>query len=229
VKINIEGAIIPNDYAIYYDWAEMDYTSPNKVKNMIKNAVAGEELEVYINSGGGSVFAGFDIYTALKEYGNVTVKVTGMAGSSASVIALAGKKILMSPPAQMMIHNVSGTFQGDYNDMQLGAEILKGLNTSISNVYKLKTGKEHNELLQLMNNETYMTAQKAIELGFADEIMFVDNQNIFKNSFDIGETIPQMLINKLRNELMFNNMNKPNLENQALDLAKAKLNLAIIK
>lgn len=234
MKIEVKGAIIPNDQAWIYDWYEMDYTSPKLVNQAIKEAKKDEELEVIINSGGGSVFAGFEIYTALKDYkGDVTVKVVGIAGSSASVIMLAGKKVMISPPAQVMIHNVSGTFQGDYNDMQLAKDILEGLNQSIANVYQLKTGLKNEELLEMMNKETWLTAQKAKELNFVDEIMFTDNKNSFTNSLGTGYfLLPENVINKMRNEFKgdipkFEKVPIPenNIAKEQLDLAVAKLNL----
>ena len=160
----------------------------------------GEDLEVEINSGGGSVFAGSEIYTALKSYkGNVTVKIVGLAASAASVIAMAGKKVLMSPTAQMMIHNVSSRAEGDYREMEHTAEILKSANDTIANAYRLKTGKEQKELLSLMDKETWMTAQKAKELGFIDEIMFEDLQLAASTSY--SGLLPPEVINKMRNTI----------------------------
>src|SRR5690554_6323806 len=132
-KINIKGPIIQSSHQWIYDWLGMEATSPKSVSDLIEQA-NGEDLEVEINSGGGSVFAGSEIYTALKSYnGNVTVKIVGLAASAASVIAMAGKKIMMSPTAQMMIHNVSSYSAGDHNDMEHTAEILKNADKTIAN------------------------------------------------------------------------------------------------
>ena len=145
----------------------------------------------------GHVFAGSEIYTALKSYkGNVTVKIVGLAASAASVVAMAGKKVLMSPTAQMMIHNVNSYAEGDYREMEHTAEVLKSANDTIANAYRLKTGRTE-ELLRLMDNETWMTAQKAKELGFIDEIMFEDLQLAASTSY--SGLLPPEVINKMRN------------------------------
>ena len=197
MKVNIKGPIIGNSEAWIYEWFGIEATSPSMVDKVIEKA-NGEDLEVEINSGGGSVFAGSEIYTALKSYkGNVTVKIVGLAASAASVIAMAGKKVTMSPTAQMMIHNVSSRAEGDYREMEHTAEILKNANDTIANAYRLKTGKEQDELLSLMNKETWMTAQKAKELGFIDEVMFEDIQ--LAASTDYSGLLPPEVINKIRN------------------------------
>ena len=170
-KIDVKGTIISNNLQDIYDWVGIEATSPQKVITSLPQS--NEDLEVYINSGGGDVFAGSEIFTALKEYkGNVTVKVVGLAASAASVIAMAGDKVLMSPTAQLMIHNVSTTAGGDYRTFEHTAEILKSANQSIANAYKTRTGKSDEELKSLMDVETWFNAQSAIEHGFADEMMF---------------------------------------------------------
>ena len=197
MKVKIKGPIIGNSEAWIYEWFGIEATSPSMVDKAIEKA-NGEDLEVEINSGGGSVFAGSEIYTALKSYkGNVTVKIVGLAASAASVIAMAGKKVTMSPTAQMMIHNVSSRAEGDYREMEHTAEILKNANNTIANAYRLKTGKEQDELLSLMNKETWMTAQKAKELGFIDEVMFEDIQLAASTSY--SGLLPPEVINKIRN------------------------------
>ncbi|MBJ8192512.1 Clp protease ClpP, partial [Bacillus cereus] len=105
----------------------------------------------YINSPGGDVYAGSEIYTALKEYsGDVTVKIVGVAASAASVAAMGGKNVLIAPTAQIMIHNVSSGTWGDHRDMQHEAEVLQGWNKSIANAYALKSGMSESELLSMM-------------------------------------------------------------------------------
>jgi len=198
VKVKIKGPIVSNSDAWIYEWFGIEATSPGMVDKAIEKA-GGEDLEVEINSGGGSVFAGSEIYTALKSYkGNVTVRVVGLAASAASVVAMAGKKVTMSPTAQMMIHNVSSWAEGDYREMEHTAEILKNANDTIANAYRLKTGKEQEELLSLMNKETWMTAQKAKELGFIDELMFEDIQLAASTYSGL---LPPEVINKMRNTI----------------------------
>lgn len=197
-KIKIAGVIIPNDYQDVYDWFDIEATSPKSVSKQLADA-NGEEIEVEINSPGGSVIAGSEMYTALMEYkGNVTAKIVGIAASAASVVAMAGGKVLISPTAQIMIHNVSCIAAGDYREMEQTAEALKNYNVSISNAYQLKTGLDQDQLLDLMNKETYFNAQRAKELGFVDEIMF-DQSNLLVASG--SPLLPIETVNKIKNML----------------------------
>lgn len=221
-KINVKGPIIDNDDQWIYDWFGIDATSPKKVQDQLSNFKKNEDLEVEINSGGGSVFAGSEIYTILKDYkGNVIVKIVGLAASAASVIAMAGDKVLISPVGQLMIHNASGCFGGDYRDMEKGAEILKNVNATISNAYKIKTGLSSEELLEMMNKETWLTPQKALDNKFVDEIMFTDGVKLVA-SINNG-MLPQEVINKMRDKLK-NELPQENINND-LELEKAKLQL----
>ena len=225
-KINIKGPIVGNSEVWIYEWFGIEATSPNSVSKVIDEA-NGEDLEVEINSGGGSVFAGSEIYTMLKDYkGHVTVKIVGLAASAASVIAMAGNKVMMSPTAQMMIHNVSTYTSGDYRDMEHSAEVLKSANKTIANAYRLKTGKTQEELLKLMDDETWMTAQKAKELGFIDEIMFDEEQQLIANHGYSG-LLPPEVINKMRN--MLKNPNDKNNSDIFMQKIKSQLNLLKLK
>lgn len=204
-KINIKGAIISNSDQWIYDWFGIDATSPKSVNNAIIEA-NGDELEVEINSGGGDVFAGSEIYTALKAYsGNVTIKIVGLAASAASVIAMAGDKILMSPTGQIMIHNVSSRTAGDYRDMEHSSEVLKNANTTIANAYRLKTGMSEEDLLAMMNKETWLTPQQALENKFIDGIMFSNgNVNLVAGALS-SNLLPIEVIEKMRNTKMKSN------------------------
>lgn len=200
MKISVKGPIIDSDDQWVYDWFEVEATSPKKVIDLLNQAKNNEDIEVEINSGGGSVFAGSEIYTALKSYsGKVITKIVGIAASAASVIAMAGYKILISPTGQIMIHNASGRFGGDYNDMEKGAEILKNINATISNSYRIKTGLSNEELLEMMNKETWLTPQQALEKKFVDEIMFTNDIKLVA-SINNG-MLPQEVINKMKVEL----------------------------
>ncbi|AWV72542.1 head maturation protease, ClpP-related [Latilactobacillus curvatus] len=175
--IPIKGDIVTNMYGDFYDYFGIDYASPKQVTKAI-NEAAGDELDVQINSGGGIVDAGSEIYTALMSYsGNVTVSVVGMAASAASLIAMAGDVVQMSPSATMMIHNVSSGAQGDYRDMANAADMLKKANDSIANAYELKTGMEHNKILDLMNQTYWLSPKDAVDMGFADKMMFEEEPN----------------------------------------------------
>lgn len=173
-KINVKGAIIPNNDKWVYDFLGMDATSPNDVIDALPSD--NEDLEVIINSGGGDVYSGSEIYTTLKAYpGKVNVKVVGVAASAASVIAMAGDHVEMSPTAQMMIHNAWTVAIGDSNGMSKASEMLSGTNRGIANAYIAKTGLSEETILNLMNEETWLNAQDAVEKGFADAKMFEEN------------------------------------------------------
>lgn len=227
-KINVKGVIVSNDDAWIYDLFDVDHTSPNHVLEGIDNA-NGEELEVTINSPGGDVFAGSEIYTALKEYsGNVTTKIVGVAASMGSVIAMAGDDVKMSPTAQIMIHNVWSMAQGDYRDMQHSADVLENMNKSIAASYRNKTGLEENELLAMMDEETWLNAEQAKAKGFADEVMFESNQLVANASK--SPMIPQQVLNKIRNmqDKFKNPIESPKDEKQSAILM-AKFNLLKLK
>ena len=133
------------------------------------------DITVWINSPGGDCVAAAQIYNMLMDYkGNVTVKVDGIAASAASVIAMAGTEVLMSPVSTMMIHNPATVAMGDHNDMQKAIEMLNEVKESIINAYEIKTGLSRAKLSHLMESETWMNANKAVELGFADGIISRD-------------------------------------------------------
>lgn len=201
MRIPIKGVIISNNDKWIYDWFEMDSTCPNDVSKALQNA-NGEVVELEINSGGGSVWAGSEIYTILKSYnGGVVSEIVGIAGSAASVIAMAGGKVKISPTGQIMIHNASSWASGNKEDMQQATNMLASTDEAIANAYLLKTGRSKEELLDLMSNETFMNAQKAIELGFADEVMF-DDGNLLVASSNVSTLLPKEVIDKVKNELL---------------------------
>ncbi|WP_334313199.1 head maturation protease, ClpP-related [Terrihalobacillus insolitus] len=208
-KIDIKGPIIPTDDQWIYDMFDIEATSPKKVSDALDEA-KGDDVEVYINSGGGSVFDGSEIYTSLKEYsGNVTVKIVGLAASAASVIAMAGKKLLISPTSQIMIHNASVFAGGDYRDLEHTAGVLKNVNKTIANAYKIKSGMSDQDLLKMMDDETWLTPQQALEKNFVDEIMFEQDQQ-FVASVDHSGVLPKQVIDKIRNEKINNFKNSSN-------------------
>lgn len=129
-------------------------------------------ITVWINSPGGDVFAAAQIYNMLMEYkGDVTVKVDALAASAASVIAMAGTTVLMSPVGMMMIHNPMTIAIGDSKEMQKAGEMLDEVKESIMNAYEIKTGLNRTRLSHLMDAESWFNARKAVELGFADGIL----------------------------------------------------------
>ncbi len=131
------------------------------------------DVTVWINSPGGNVFAAAEIYTMLKEYaGSVTVRIASIAASAASVVAMAGDKVQMSPTALLMVHDPSTVAMGNAKDMQKAIETLNEVKESIINAYAAKSGLRRNRIAELMSNETWMNSKKAVELGFADEVLY---------------------------------------------------------
>ena len=129
-------------------------------------------ITVWINSPGGDVFAAAQIYNMLMDYkGDVTIKIDGLAASAASVIAMAGTEVLMSPVAMMMIHNPMTVAIGDTQEMQRAIEMLSEVKESIINAYEIKSGLSRSKLARLMDVESWFNAKKAIELGFADGML----------------------------------------------------------
>ncbi len=131
------------------------------------------DLTLWINSPGGNVFAAAEIYTMIRDYPhNVTVRIASIAASAASVIAMAGNTVQMSPTALLMIHDPSTIAMGNARDMEKAIATLNEVKESIINAYMAKTGLSHNRISKLMSDETWINAKKAVELGFADEILF---------------------------------------------------------
>ena len=135
--------------------------------------MSGEgDITVWINSPGGDCIAAAQIYNMLLEYkGNVTIKIDGIAASAASVVAMAGNKVTMSPVSMLMIHNPMTMAAGDTTEMKKAISMLTEVKESIINAYELKTGMSRDKIAKLMDAETWMDANKAVELGFADEIL----------------------------------------------------------
>jgi ATP-dependent Clp protease protease subunit len=151
-----------------------DEITPKEFKTELNSGKGG--ITVFINSPGGDVFAASEIYTALKEYsknsGKVTVKISALAASAASIVAMAGDEVLMSPTAYLMIHNPWTITAGNSKEMRLSARQLDEIKEGVINAYQLKSGLPRDKLSELMNSETYMNARKAVELGFADEVLY---------------------------------------------------------
>ena len=130
------------------------------------------DIAIWINSPGGDCFAAAQIYNMLAEYpGKVTIKIDGIAASAASVIAMAGDEVLVSPVSMLMIHNPATMAMGDVYEMKKAAAMLAEVKESIINAYEKKTGLARTKISKLMDDETWMDAGKAIELGFADRLM----------------------------------------------------------
>ena len=169
-EAGVEERVLELDGTIASEsWFDDDIT-PKQFKEELFSGSG--PITIWINSPGGDCIAASQIYSMLMDYqGEVTVKVDGIAASAASVIAMAGNKVLMAPTALMMIHNPSMMAFGDHNDMAKAIDILNEVKESIINAYEIKTGQSRAVLSHLMENETWMNAKKAIELHFADDIL----------------------------------------------------------
>jgi len=203
--IPIKGTIVSNDDKWIYDWFGIEAVCPKDVAKQLKEA-DGEEITVEINSGGGDVFAGNEIYYLISQYkGEKQNDIVGFAGSAASIIAMSSKCRIV-PSGLVMIHNVSGGARGDYHVMDKTSDVLKTANKAISNAYIAKTGLSRDKLLSLMDEEKWMDAKEALELGFVDEIINdsgkITNQPIkaIYNSMFANVLSPE-IIEKIRNTI----------------------------
>ena len=165
----VERTLFLNGTIAEDSWFDDDVT-PQMFKEELMDG--NGNITVWINSPGGDCVAAAQIYNMLREYeSKVTVKIDGIAASAASVIAMAGDTVLMSPVSMMMIHNPMTIAFGDSGEMQRAIDMLSSVKDSIVNAYELKTGLSRTKLAHLMDAETWMDAGKAVELGFADEII----------------------------------------------------------
>lgn len=168
IELRIEGEIIDDGDAWIYDWFGEPHASPSAFRNQLAEH-KGKDITVWIDSPGGSVWAGAAIYNALKEHdGKVIAKIDSMAFSAASVIAMSADEIHMSPTSMMMIHNPLGGAWGEAKDLRKVADILDTVKETIVNAYVLKTGLDADAIWDLMSDETWMSANKAIKDGFAE-------------------------------------------------------------
>ena len=190
-------------------------------------------ITVWINSPGGDVFAAAQIYNMLMDYkGNVTVRIDGLAASAASVIAMAGTTVEMSPVGMLMVHNPSTAVIGNTKEMQAAIQMLDEVKESILNAYELKTGQSRQSLSDLMDAESWMNAKKAVELGFADKILFA-NEDEEKQSEGVEamlfsqRAVTNSLIDKIKAQsLRFVKAAKPETRVSA-DALRSRLNLLI--
>ncbi|EGK59339.1 ClpP protease family protein [Centipeda periodontii DSM 2778] len=148
------------------------------------NAVEGD-IDLWINSPGGDCYAAAQIYNMLMEYkGNVAVKIDGIAASAASVVAMAGSTVEMSPVATIMIHNPMTVSIGDTHEMERTITFLSEIKESIINAYEIKTRLSRAKISRLMDAETWMNAKKAVELGFADSVLYENREHLTSAAAD---------------------------------------------
>ena len=200
-KTAIKGIIIPNDYQWIYDLFEVDATSPKKLAKDLEDA-DGDDVVVEVNSPGGYVTAGSELYTALRKYkGDVTIDVVGQAASAASVATMA-RHNRIAPTATLLIHNVSmDGVSGDYHDMDKAFATLQELTKSMANAYVEKTGMEREAILKMMDEERTITADDAVKEGFIDELIPEAEEEIALKATALGErcsVIPESVIERIK-------------------------------
>lgn len=223
-----ERTLVLNGTIAEESWFDDDVT-PQLFKEELYAGTG--DITVWINSPGGDCVAAAQIYNMLTEYkGNVTVKIDGIAASAASVIAMAGSKVFMSPVSMMMIHNPATIAWGDHAEMQKAIDMLAEVKESIINAYEIKTGMSRTKLAHLMDAETWMDANKAIELGFADAMIGRcedrDNVEIPKTSMLFSKAaVTNSLIDKIAAKCKIQQKTEPINSNISADALMVRLNL----
>ncbi|MBB5887739.1 head maturation protease, ClpP-related [Lactovum miscens] len=212
IVIDVKGDIVDNDTANYFEMINnelgisLDYCSPSKINKALLSD--DDEVELNIASNGGEVFAASEIYTVLRSsHKNIIANIQGLAASAASVIAMAGDTVNISPTAQIMIHKALSNSVGNADDFEHEASVLNGVDQSIAAAYELKTGMSETEILQLMSNSTWMNAKTAVDKGFADNIMtFSEVSPVIMNSLSAIPTKKSMnkFIDLIKNQKVKN-------------------------
>lgn len=179
MRVQLNGEVIPSEYQWLYDWFGIAAFSPDVVRSAVERNPDGEDLELEINSVGGSVFAGFEIYSILRAAKcNTVAMVQSLAASAASTVMIGCRRVLLSPVAQVMIHMPATYTEGNQRAHQESLQMLDSITQSILNGYQLRCGDKatRERLESLMEAETWLPAQDAVELGLADAIM-LDTEN----------------------------------------------------
>jgi ATP-dependent Clp protease protease subunit len=192
--LHLEGYIAESS------WFDDDITPKQFKTELYDSGPENEDIVVKIHSPGGDTFAAAQIYNMLKEYpGNISVHIDGLAASAASVIAMAGDEVCVSPLSVIMIHNPAMLIAGEVADLQVGINLLSEVKESIINAYQTKTGQSRAKISHMMDAETWMSAHKAIELNFADKILYESEP---ADEMAEGFIFDQMTVtNALRNKL----------------------------
>ncbi|MCT3278813.1 Clp protease ClpP [Lactiplantibacillus pentosus] len=226
--VPIKGVVSSDDDAEVYQFFGYSTVTPTDVITALKNA-GGMPIKAEINSPGGDVFAGSEIFTALKNYsGNVEVDIVGLAASAASIIAMAGDQVKISPTGQLMIHRASTVSQGNSDDLSNDLQGLDSTDQAIVNVYQEKTGMDPQNIYRMMSEETWINAQEAVKQGFADEIMFTNQTTTVANTIDSQKLLSKDIISKVKSLMhKSNDKNTAKKENttnsQFVELRKSKL------
>lgn len=196
--IDIKGPIITNDDKWIYDWFGVASCCPADIRSQLDEVADDEGVQVVINSSGGDIFAASEIYDMLAE-SEATIKVV-FAASAASYIACACKSEIV-PTGMLMIHNVSSYATGDYNDMAHESGVLLKASKAVATAYRLKTGMSEDELIGLMDKETWLTADEAVEKGFIDKVTeYAEKPKEVKLAASLNGLIPDTIIKQMRDE-----------------------------
>lgn len=223
-KIDIKGDIVDNDTGEFFDYFGMSSVYPKKVQQAIEND-EDNEIILDVASNGGDVFSASEIYTMLKSSGkNIVVNIQGLAASAASVISMAGNTVNISPTAQLMIHKASVIGAGNADDFEHEAKVLNGIDESIASAYELKTGMKQEDLLQMMANETWLNAKEAVDKGFADNIMFSNDEEEIVVTNSISHLPSKQAINKFKNLIA-----KEKIRNEKQTVSLREQKLAILR
>ena len=204
MRVDIKGVIAADEDGWIYDFFGYENTTPSVVKKAIEKArnEKANRLDVYINSGGGNLAAGTEIYSELASACIFDMKIHVIqACSAASVIMCAGKSDI-TPAGMVMIHNVSMAAEGDNRDMIHAAGVLKTADKAVASAYSVKSGRSMEEMLDLMSKETWLTAQQAVDLGLVDEIAVPMGQAIPQLAASMSGMIPQKMIEAMREKRM---------------------------
>lgn len=197
--LNLHGPVIDSDDSWFYDLLEIENINAKSVEEFLDEA-NGEDIKLSIDSGGGSVRTGSSIYTLLMNYqGKITAEVTGLCASIASVIMLAAEHIAVSPAATIVIHNVWSVNQGDYRDMAKQSDVLKEMSSSIAKMYAKRMGCTLEEAQAAMDEETYYSADQAVEAGIADEKSFEEVKTPLQMMASMDQAFSSDKIAKLKN------------------------------
>lgn len=174
MEIQIKGTIIPNEDKNLYEYYGYENTCPKDVSTAFERVGDDENVDIYINSGGGDIFSATEIYSTIQKYKDKTkIHVVGLAASAASVIMCAAENDI-SATSMVMIHNVSSIAQGNFKDFKHESETLRKADKAMCQAYIDKSGKAESDFLPLMDKETWFTAQEAVDIGLCDKVVGKD-------------------------------------------------------
>ena len=219
MKIDIKGVIVPSSAAKVYAWLGIAHCAPCEVTQALSQTPHGEQVDVYINSPGGSVPDGSEIYEALRTYddGPVMIHIVGQACSAAAVVAMAARSE-MAPTALMMVHRASTSTEGNRNDMQHSAEMLETVDNALCTAFMAKSGMSREAALAMMDRETWLTAEKAVEQKLVDSISSPSAENTLMTASDAPLLSPEAV-----------NIARKQMQAQQASRAQAQLDLLKLK